>query len=498
MSKPIRIFDTTLRDGEQSPGAAMNVAEKCQIAELLDKMGVDVIEAGFAISSPGDFKAINEIAKLAKNATICSLSRAKEADIEAAGNAIKPAKSKRIHTFISTSPIHREYKLRMSKEAVLDAITDSVKFAGKFTDDIEWSAEDATRTERDYLFKCIETAIKAGATTVNIPDTVGYAIPNEYGQLIADIIAKVPGADDVYISTHCQNDLGLASANTLAAIQNGARQAEVTINGIGERAGNTSLEEVVMAINTRPEQLPFTANIDTTYISRVSKLVSNISGMLVQPNKAIVGANAFAHESGIHQDGMLKNAQTYEIITPESIGLTKSSLTLGKLSGRAAFKDKLVELGYTLEGEEFQQAFDKFIALADKKKEIYDNDIIAIVEQGAEQAGNIEFEDLKVTCGSNEQIAELSLKIAGKHTHAKARGNGPVDAVFNCIKQLAPHKAKLKLYQVMAVTQGTDAQAEVLVRLIDDAGKVANGSNADIDTLVASAKAYIAALNRLG
>ncbi len=498
MKEKIVIFDTTLRDGEQAAGASMTVEEKIAIAENLDRMKVDVIEAGFAFSSQGDWQAVNEIAKRTKHAQVCSLARAKIADIDAAGEALKPAKNGRIHTFISTSEIHLKYQFRMTEEEVLEAITKTVGHARKYTDNVEWSAMDATRTRREYLYKAVETAIAAGATTVNIPDTVGYAIPEEFGDLIAQIRNNVPNIDKAIISVHCQNDLGLASANTLSAIQNGARQAEVTINGIGERAGNTSLEEVVMALKVRDDFLPYECGVDTKQIMRLSRQVSTTTGFIVQNNKAIVGANAFAHESGIHQDGVLKHAETYEIMSPESIGLTENKLPLGKLSGRHAFKDKLKELGYELGDNALNEAFLKFKDLADRKKEVYDEDIIAIVDQTSSSAANkIEFVNLRVTAGSEGQSAELVLRVDGAEKAANCKGNGPVDAVFNCIKEICGVHGNLKLYQVQAVTQGTDAQAEVLVRLETEEGKTINGTNADVDTLVASAKAYVSALNRI-
>ncbi len=494
----IIIFDTTLRDGEQSAGAAMTVEEKIAIADSLDQMRVDVIEAGFAAASKGDFNAVNEIAKRTKHAVVCSLARAKIGDIEAAGEALKPAKQSRIHTFISTSDIHLKYQFKMTKEEVLDAITKTVSHARKYTDNVEWSAMDATRSNRDYLYKALETAIKAGATTVNIPDTVGFAIPEEYADLIRNIKNKVSNIDKAIISVHCQNDLGLSTANSLSAIQAGARQIECTINGIGERAGNTALEEVVMAIKTRQDFLNFDVGVVTEHISKLSKQVSMFTGFIVQNNKAIVGANAFAHESGIHQHGVLENPETYEIMRPESIGLTKNSLPLGKLSGRHAFKDKLKSLGFELGDNALNDAFAKFKDLADKKKDVYDADIIAIVDDGASTEGDkIKFKSLKVVCGSKVQKAEIALIVKGKVKKAKTEGNGPVDAVFKAIKKICGEKGKLKLYQVSAVTQGTDSQAEVLVRLETKDGRVINGNAADVDTLVASAKAYVNALNRL-
>jgi len=380
MADKIVIFDTTLRDGEQSPGMSMNMGEKLQVAEALDAMGVDVIEAGFAIASQGDFEAVHAIAKRIKNSVVCSLARAKAADIERAAEAIKPAKRGRIHTFMSTSEIHLKHQYRIDNDACLTMIRDSVTLARKFTDNVEWSAMDATRTDKDFLCKAVEAAITCGATTVNIPDTVGYATPDDYGALISYLKNKVPNIDKAIISTHCQNDLGLATANSLAAIRHGARQIECTINGIGERAGNTALEEVVMAIRTRPDMFPFKVGIDTTHITRISKLVQDITGEKVQVNKAIVGANAFAHESGIHQDGVLKHAGTYEIMTPESVGLAKSNLVMGKHSGRHAFKDKLKDLGVELGDNALEDAFARFKQLADEKKKVSDDDIIALVK----------------------------------------------------------------------------------------------------------------------
>jgi 2-isopropylmalate synthase len=374
------IFDTTLRDGEQSPGASMNLEEKLRIAELLEEMGVDVIEAGFPIASNGDFESVSEVAKLVKESTVCGLARSARGDIERAADALKPAKQSRIHTFISTSPLHMKYKLQMEPDDVYQAVIDSVSYARNFTDDVEWSPEDGSRTEHDFLCRCVEAAINAGATTINIPDTVGYAIPEEFGELIAMLVERVPNSDKAIYSTHCHNDLGLAVANSLAGVSNGARQIECTINGLGERAGNAALEEIVMSLRTRQDRLPFVTGINTECITRASKLVSTITGFTVQPNKAIVGANAFAHEAGIHQDGMLKHAQTYEIMTPKSVGLTKSTLVMGKHSGRHAFRVKLKELGYELGDNALQEAFRRFKDLADKKKEVYDEDLVALVD----------------------------------------------------------------------------------------------------------------------
>jgi 2-isopropylmalate synthase len=493
----IIIFDTTLRDGEQSPGNSMNFEEKLLVADALDAMGVDVIEAGFAMASNGDFEAVRAIAGRIRNAVVCSLARAKTADIERAAEALKDAKQPRIHTFMSTSPIHLKYQFKMNEAEVLDLIATTVKLARKYTDNVEWSAMDATRTPVDYLCKAFETAIKAGATTVNVPDTVGYTAPDEYFSIITAIKNKVPNIDKAVISTHCQNDLGLATANSLAAIRAGARQIECTINGIGERAGNTALEEVVMTIHTRRDLYPFTTGIKTEHIMRLSRLITSVTGQQVQNNKAIVGANAFAHESGIHQDGVLKHAGTYEIMTPESVGLTKSNLVMGKHSGRHAFKDKIRDLGIELGDNALEEAFARFKDLADKKKEIYDEDIIALVDARITSKNDpIQFSALKVTCGSGGAEAELTLLVDGKSQKARTDGAGPVDATFKAIKMLVPHEARLKLYQVHGVTQGTDAQAEVTVRLMDGE-RVINGHGSDTDTLVASAKAYVDALCRL-
>ena len=492
------IFDTTLRDGEQSPGASMNLEEKLRIAELLEEMGVDVIEAGFPIASNGDFEAVREVSKLVRDAAVCGLARSARQDIERAADALKPAARPRIHTFISTSPLHMNFKLQMAPEAVYQAVIDSVTCARRFTDNVEWSPEDGSRSEHDFLCRCVEAAIRAGATTINIPDTVGYAVPEEYGALIRMLIERVPNSDKAVFSTHCHNDLGLAVANSLAGVINGARQVECTINGLGERAGNAALEEVVMALRTRHDALPFTTGIKTEAITRASRLVSTITGFVVQPNKAIVGANAFAHESGIHQDGMLKHAQTYEIMTPESVGLNQSKLVMGKHSGRHAFRVKLKELGYDIGENALQEAFRRFKDLADKKKDVYDEDIVAVVDDEVLRAHDaIKFVSLQVVCGSRgPQTAELELEVDGEVRTHKSTGDGPVDATFNAVKALVPHTARLQLYQVHAVTEGTDAQAEVTVRL-EENGKSVNGQGADTDTLVASARAYVNALNKL-
>lgn len=500
------IFDTTLRDGEQSPGATMNIREKMMIAEVLDGMKVDVIEAGFAISSKGDFEAVNSIAKTAKYSSICSLARAIPKDIEVAAEAVKPAKKPRIHTFISTSDIHLKYQFRKTREEVLDIIKGTVSLARNLCDDVEWSAMDATRSELNYLCKAIEVAINAGATTINIPDTVGYSIPAEIYDIIKYIRNNVPNIDKAILSFHGQNDLGLAVGNALSAVAAGVRQVECTINGIGERAGNTSLEEVVMAIKTRQDLLPYQLGVNSEYIMRASKLVTSITGLHVQANKAIVGANAFAHESGIHQDGVLKNALTYEIMNPESIGLHKNKLVMGKHSGRAAFKDKLQELHLDKISEEaFQAAFQKFKDLADKKKTVFDDDIIAIVDGEAKLSQDkISLKSLDVSCGtSSPQIANVCLLVDGKEKHSRQEGQGPVDATYKAIRQIAGIEPHLEIYEVSAVTEGIDSQAEVSVRIRIDAkdstekeAVTLNGSAADIDTTVASAKAYIAALNK--
>jgi 2-isopropylmalate synthase len=492
------IFDTTLRDGEQCPGATMTHEEKLEVAELLDTMGVDVIEAGFPIASEGDWAAVHEIAKRTKNAVVCGLSRAAPKDIDRCAEAIKPAKRKRIHTFISTSPVHMKWKLQKEPHEVLQMVIDQVTRARSHTDDVEWSAEDATRTEHDFLCRCVEAAINAGATTINIPDTVGYTVPEEYFALFKMLRERVPNSDKAVFSVHCHDDLGMAVANSLAGVRAGVRQIECTINGIGERAGNASLEEVVMAMRVRNDVLPYWTNVDTTMLTRASKLVSAVTSFPVQYNKAIVGRNAFAHESGIHQDGMLKHTQTYEIMTPESVGVKQTSLVMGKHSGRHAFVHKLEELGYKLSANQLEDAFVRFKALADKKKQVYDEDIEALVDEEIAHAHDrIKIISLTVIAGTmGPQSATLSLDIDGKHVTTQSTGNGPVDAIFNAIHALVPHEAKLELYQVHAVTEGTDAQAEVSVRLSSD-GRSVTAKGADPDTLVASAKAYLSALNKL-
>ncbi|MBN8606062.1 MAG: 2-isopropylmalate synthase [Caulobacterales bacterium] len=494
----VRIFDTTMRDGEQSPGAAMTLADKVELGRQLDAMGVDIIEAGFPAASNGDFEAVRAVGEVLENAVLCGLSRAGPKDIERCAEAIRSAGRRRIHTFISTSPIHRKHKLNMDAEQVLDAITASVTLARNFTDDVEWSAEDATRTERDYLRRAVEAAIRAGAKTINIPDTVGYSFPDEYRAVFEDLIANVPGADAVIFSAHCHNDLGLAVANSIAAVQGGARQIECAVNGLGERAGNAALEEIVMAFKVRGEALPFETRVDGPQLLRTSQMVSRITGFPVQFNKAIVGKNAFSHESGIHQDGMLKHAQTYEIMRPEDVGQGATSLVMGKLSGRHAFKKKLEELGYSISDNALVDAFQRFKELCDRKRHVFDEDIIALVDdQISHAADSIQVARLRVVAGTDgPQTAEIDLKVDGEQIWKTARGNGPIDAIFNAIKEAAPHEAQLDLYQVHAVTEGTDAQAKVSVRLSSN-GRSVSGTGADADTLVASAKAYVAALNRL-
>ncbi len=495
----VRIFDTTMRDGEQSPGASMNLEEKLGIAEVLEEMRVDVIEAGFPIASNGDFEAVREVAKVVKESTVCGLARAGRRDIDRAAEALAPARAGRIHTFISTSPLHMRVKLQMEPEDVHAAVIDSVSYARRFTDDVEWSCEDGSRSEHDFLCRCVESAIKAGAGTVNIPDTVGYAVPDEFAGLIEMLFARVPNIDKAVLSVHCHNDLGLAVANSLGAVQAGARQVECTINGLGERAGNAAMEEIVMALRTRNDLLRFETGIKTENIMRASRLVSAVTGFVVQPNKAVVGANAFAHEAGIHQDGVLKDAQTYEIMTPESVGLVQSTLVMGKHSGRHAFREKLRSLGYAeLGSNALQEAFVRFKDLADKKKELFDEDIIALVDTEVAGANDrIRFGSLSVSCGSSgPQEASLALAVDGETAEARATGNGPVDAAFNAIKAIYPHEARLQLYQVHAVTEGTDAQAEVSVRL-EENGRTVNGHSAHIDTIVASVLAYVHALNKL-
>ena len=491
------IFDTTLRDGEQSPGATMTHDEKLEIAGMLDDMGVDIIEAGFPIASEGDFEAVREIAKNSENSVICGLARANLKDIDRCWEAVRHAKRPRIHTFIGTSPLHRQIP-NLTKDEMADKIHETVTHARNLCDNVQWSPMDATRTEWDYLCRVIEIAIKAGATTINIPDTVGYTEPVESADLIRRLIETVPGADEVIFATHCHNDLGMATANALAAVAGGARQIECTINGLGERAGNTALEEVVMAMKTRGDVMPFYTGIDTTKIMAISRRVATVSGFAVQYNKAIVGKNAFAHESGIHQDGMLKNPENFEIMRPEDVGLKETSLVMGKHSGRAALRSKLKDLGFDLADNQLNDVFVRFKALADRKKEVYDEDLIALMRtQEGEADERIQVKFLRVICGTEApQSADITLSIDGVDHQHTAQGDGPVDATFNAIKALFEHHANLQLYQVHAVTEGTDAQATVSVRLEED-GRIVHGQSADTDTVVASAKAYVNALNNL-
>lgn len=501
MSKqPLIIFDTTLRDGEQSPGASMTRDEKVRIAKMLEKMRVDVIEAGFAIASPGDYESIKAVAEAVKSSTICSLARAVPADIERAADAIKPAESGRIHTFIATSPIHMQYKLQMKPEQVLQRAVEMVTLARNLCGDVEFSLEDGSRSEFEFQCRIIEAVIKAGATTINIPDTVGYGEPGEYGAMFKRIINTVPNADKAIFSTHCHNDLGLAVANSLSAVMNGARQVECTINGLGERAGNASLEELVMAVATRKDIFPVETNIDAVHIVPTSRMVSSITGFPVQPNKAIVGANAFAHESGIHQDGVLKHRETYEIMSAESVGWKTNKLVLGKHSGRAAVKARFEELGITFDSQQaLNDAFARFKDLADKKHEIFDEDLQALVSGGsiADLETKYRFSDIDAHSKTGQKPrASLTLLVDGVEHHTLSEGDGLVDAAFKAIEKVAVSEAELKLYLVNAVTQGTDSLGEVTVRLEKD-GVIVNGSGTDTDIVVASVNAYLHALNLL-
>ena len=500
MKEHLVIFDTTLRDGEQSPGASMTKEEKLRVARQLERMRVDVIEAGFAAASPGDFEAIHNIAETVRESTICSLARANENDIRRAGEAIKPARSGRIHTFIATSPIHMEKKLRMTPDQVAEAAVNAVKSALKYTDDVEFSAEDAVRSEMDFLCRVFEAVIRAGAKTINVPDTVGYSIPAVWGERMRTLIERVPGADKVIWSTHCHNDLGMAVANSLSAVMAGARQVECTINGLGERAGNASLEEVVMAVKTRSDLFSVETRIDTTQIVPASKLISQITGYPVQPNKAVVGANAFAHESGIHQDGVIKHRETYEIMRAEDVGWTQNKLVLGKHSGRNAFKTRLADLGIVVDSEEqLNLAFARFKELADKKHEIFDEDLQALMsdETVTPEQEHYKLISLRVASETGETPhARLTLSVGGAESQSEADGGGPVDACFKSIERIAGSGAELLLFSVNSITGGTDAQGEVTVRLAKD-GRVVNGQGADTDIVVASVKAYINAINKL-
>lgn len=494
------IFDTTLRDGEQSPGAAMTREEKLRVAKALEKLRVDVIEAGFATSSPGDFAAVKSIAETIRDSRVCSLARTLPADIERAAEALQSAAAPRIHTFIATSPIHMEYKLQMTPEQVLEQAVGAVRIARNLVDDVEFSLEDGSRTEFEFMCRVIEAVIAAGARTINIPDTVGYGEPGQYGAMIGRVIRNVPNSDRAVFSVHCHNDLGLAVANSLSAVLHGARQVECTINGLGERAGNASLEEIVMAVRTRPDVFPVTTRIDTTQIVPTSRLVSTVTGFPVQPNKAVVGANAFAHESGIHQDGVLKYRETYEIMRAQDVGWNTNRLVLGKLSGRAAFGARLESLGITFDNKaDLNRAFARFKELADKKREIYDEDLQALVSdiqlgETAEHFGLIAMDVVSRT--GRAPHAELTLRTQGNDHQVAAEGDGPVDAVFKAIEKLAHSGASLQLYSVNAITTGSDSQGEVTVRL-EKGGRIVNGQGADTDILVASAKAYLNAINLL-
>ena len=498
MEDHVVIFDTTLRDGEQSPGAGMNIAEKLRLARQLEKLGVDVIEAGFPASSPGDFESVRTVAEAIRNCEITALARTSKDDIDKAWQAVKDAANPRIHTFIATSDIHLKHKLKMDRDQVIKEAVDAVRYAKAFTDNVEFSTEDGTRSDRDYLCKIFEAAIEAGATTVNLPDTVGYAVPEEYAELITYIREHTPNIHKAVMSVHCHDDLGLATANTLAGIRAGARQAEMTINGIGERAGNTSLEEVVMALHTRKDLMNLTTSIKANEIHPTSRLTSMITGIVVQPNKAVVGANAFAHEAGIHQDGVLKNSMTYEIMKPETVGLSSNRLVLGKHSGRHAFKEKLAQMGYTLSKEELDRLFKKFKGLADKRKEIFEEDIEALLAEEILRVPDVyELDYLNVVSGTVAvPTATVKLKIRGEEAQGAGFGVGPIDAAFNTIAEMTGSSSKLMRFSVNAITGGMDAQGEVTVRLQEN-GLVALGKGTDPDIITASAKAYVNGLNRL-
>jgi 2-isopropylmalate synthase len=500
MTDKLIIFDTTLRDGEQSPGASMTRDEKVRIAKALERLRVDIIEAGFPAASPGDFEAVAAVAEAVRDSTVCALARAMEKDIDRAAEAIKPAQRGRIHTFIATSPIHMQHKLRMTPEEVLERAVSMVQRARNYTDDVEFSPEDAGRSETDFLCRVLEAVIKAGARTVNIPDTVGYNLPHQFGALIKTLRERVPNSDQAVFSVHCHNDLGLAVANSLSAVLNGARQVECTINGLGERAGNAALEEIVMAVRTRRDLFTCDTRLDTTQIVPASRLVSNITGFPVQPNKAIVGANAFAHESGIHQDGVIKKRETYEIMRAEDVGWSANRMVLGKHSGRNAFRTRLSELGIDFKTEaELNSAFERFKDLADKKHEIFDEDLQALVtEAGLEQANeHLQLMALKVCSQTGvTPHAEVTLTVDGRAHQASAAGGGPVDAAFKAIDCIVPSGCQLLLYSVSNITSGTDSQGEVTVRL-EKGGRIVNGHGADTDIVIASAKAYLNALNKL-
>jgi 2-isopropylmalate synthase len=497
--KRLIIFDTTLRDGEQSPGCSLNIEEKLEVAQQLARLGVDVIEAGFPISSPGDFESVQRIAKLVKGPQICGLARCVKADIDAAYKAVKPSKNGRIHTFLATSDIHMEMKLRMSRQQVLDRIAEMVSYAAKHCENIEFSPEDAARSDFKFLVQAVQAAIDSGAKTINIPDTVGYGIPYEFGAMIKRLTEEVPSADKAIFSVHCHNDLGLAVSNSLAAVLNGAGQVECTINGIGERAGNASLEEIVMTLNTRPDFFEVTTGVNTKEIYKTSRLVSRLTGMQVQPNKAIVGANAFAHESGIHQDGVMKNRLTYEIMTPESVGVPSSTLVLGKHSGRHALAKRLKELGYEIEGKKLLEIFEKFKVLADKKKYVFDDDILTLVEEDLEeQKETYKLERLQTTSATGTpSTAVVELLVKGETIKGGAEGDGPVDAVYKAIDKITQKKVKLLDYKLAAISGGKDAQGEVTVQLEVAKGSTVRGKGTSTDIIEASAKAYVAALNRI-
>ncbi len=500
MSNKLIIFDTTLRDGEQSPGASMTKDEKVRIAKALEKMRVDVIEAGFPVASQGDFEAVCAVAKVVQDSTVCGLARALDKDIDRAGEALKGANSGRIHTFIATSPIHMQMKLRMTPDQVVEQAVRAVKRARQHTDNVEFSPEDAGRSELDFLCRVIEAAINAGATTINIPDTVGYNVPHQFGELVKRLIERVPNSDKAIFSVHCHNDLGLAVANSLAAVMSGARQVECTINGLGERAGNAALEEVVMAVRTRQDLFVCDTTLDATQIVTCSRLVSGITGFPVQPNKAIVGANAFAHESGIHQDGVLKSRETYEIMRAQDVGWSDNRMVLGKHSGRNAFRTRLQELNISFATEdELNATFARFKELADKKHEIFDEDLQALVSETSTEADNehIKLVALKVCSETGETpLATVALWVDGDERQAQSEGGGPVDASYKAIETIVNSGTTLQLYSVNNITSGTDAQGEVTVRL-EKGGRIVNGQGADIDIVIASARAYINALNKL-
>ena len=500
MQDKLIIFDTTLRDGEQSPGASMTKDEKLRIAKALEKMHVDIIEAGFPIASPGDFEAVKSVSELITESTVCALARALNKDIDCAAEALKPAKSFRIHTFLATSPIHMREKLRMDPEQVIENAVKAVKRAGKYTDNIEFSPEDAGRSEFDFLCRVIEAVINAGATTINIPDTVGYNLPQYFGELVGNLIENIPNSDKAVFSVHCHNDLGLAVGNSLAAVLNGARQVECTINGLGERAGNAALEEVVMTVRTRKDVFTCDTKLDTRQIMHCSRLVSTITGFPVQPNKAIVGVNAFAHESGIHQDGVLKSRETYEIMRAEDVGWNANRMVLGKHSGRNAFRTRLEELGISFEKEEELNAvFSQFKELADKKHEIYDDDLQALVSDSIQGNADERIKLISLKVGIETGIkpkAQVTLSIDGEQKHADAEGGGPVDATYKAIESMVGSGCNLQLYSVNNITDGTDSQGEVTVR-IDKGGRIVNGLGSDTDIVIASAKAYINALNKV-